>query len=221
MTWQQFISRRLAFPFARRRLRMHGAEYLPKQGPIILVGNHLSYFDGPFLTTALLAIQDRQPYYPTKASVAAAFQRLFGRGALDAIGFMPLDMSDRSRVLQHLEQHLRRDGVIAIFPEGTRNKLKLNPEYPRTMLKGKTGAARLALATRVPVIPVAIQAPGGLGFLQTFGNLLAWWKKAEITFGPPVNIPQLSTPPTKQQLEMITRDMMQAVGALSGQTYPY
>jgi putative phosphoserine phosphatase/1-acylglycerol-3-phosphate O-acyltransferase len=48
---------------------------------------------------------------------------------------------------------LRAGEVIVMTPEGT---IPRGRDFYRTKLKGKTGAARLAAATRVPVIPVGI-----------------------------------------------------------------
>lgn len=220
--WLTSIVRKMIYPMNKWRVRIQGAEHLPQNGPFILAPNHMSYYDGPALTIALLRARNIQPFYPTKAAVAEAFRGLLGQGGLDALGLLPLDQTDRSRVLRHAEAHLHAGGVVAIFPEGTRNKPRLNPEYPRTMLKGKTGVTRLWLDSHAPVIPVAIQAPEGLGIWQSIINVLAFWKRMVVTFGQPVVLPKKRIEEiTKPELDDMTRTIMHAIGRLSGQSYTF
>jgi 1-acyl-sn-glycerol-3-phosphate acyltransferase len=52
--------------------------------------------------------------------------------------------------LDALVQALREGGAVIIYPEGTTTK---QPElWP---MRGKTGAARLALLTGAPIVPIA------------------------------------------------------------------
>lgn len=219
--WLRFIVRKILFPLNRRRVEVVGAEHLPAAGPYIVAANHLSYFDAPALTIAVLKASGHWLFYPTKAAVAAAFRNIIGQGGVDALGMLPLDNADRSKVLRYAEQHLKSGGVIGIFPEGTRNKPRLNPEYPRAMLKGKTGAVRLHLATKAMIIPAAIETPKGLSILDTFLNTVAWWKTMRVTFGPPVKLPAVSHEISHELLEAMTSQVMLAIGQLSGQTYPH
>ncbi|MBI2984130.1 MAG: 1-acyl-sn-glycerol-3-phosphate acyltransferase [Candidatus Kerfeldbacteria bacterium] len=220
--WLRTILHRFIYPMNRWRVEVHGQEHLPRAGPFIVAANHLSYYDAPALSIAVLKTRGLQPFYPTKAAVAAAFKAIVGQGGLDALGMLPLDERDRTKVLRFSERHLKSGGVIGIFPEGTRNKPKINPNYPHEMLPGKTGAARLFLATRAPIIPAAIEAPEGLSVWKSAFSVIAFWKKMRVTFGPPVEFDRLTSgEPTKDDLTTMTRTIMQVISRISGQSYPY
>ncbi|MBI3573151.1 MAG: 1-acyl-sn-glycerol-3-phosphate acyltransferase [Candidatus Kerfeldbacteria bacterium] len=204
------------------RVKIIGAEHLPAQGPYLLVGNHTSYFDAPSLSVALLRTRNIQPMFLTKPTVAGWWSRVMGQAGLRAIGMLAIDPRDRKKILDSAIAYLRTGGVIGIFPEGTRNKPSINPDWRAVMLKGKTGAARLLLATQVPVIPVAIKNVPGFSFGQMFLNVFAFWRRVTLTFGPPLRFGTMpSGEPPKEELEGLTRTMMTAVGRMSGQDYPY
>lgn len=220
--WLRRFSRTAVVPWFGRRLRLDGLDYLPATGPFIIAANHVSYFDPLAMSTALLKTRKIQPFFLTKSTIAAAWKRILGSGAHDALGMLPIDNQEKSRVLDAAIRHLHAGGVIGIFPEGTRNKPTINPKWQTTMLKSKTGLARLVVATRVPVIPAGIKAPAGIGIWQMIGNIFRWWRPITITFGPPVNFGLLPTgQPTKDQLETLTRTAMKRISQLSGLAYPY
>lgn len=215
---------RMIRPLMQWRIRVRGAEYLPNDGPFIVAANHASYFDAPALAMAVFHVTGLQPMLPTKATVAASFRRLVGQGGLNAFGMLPLNNQDKAQVLLPAIDHLRRGGVIGIFPEGTRNKPALNPNWQTTMLKGKTGASRLAIATQATIIPAAIKAPKGLGILESIGKGLLPWNFIRVSFGPPVrlsNLPSSIETATKPELDRLTTELMQPIAALASMTYPY
>lgn len=219
-----FFLWRIARPLSQWRIRIRGAQYLPVSGAFMLAGNHNSYFDAPALAMAVFHVTGMQTMFPTKASVAQKFEQRAGRGALHVLGMLPLNDADKSSVLQPAIEHLRQGGVIGIFPEGMRNKPKVNPKWETEMLKGKTGAARLAITSKVPIIPVAIRAPKGFGLGATMRNAFLPWKFVRVTFSPPVvltDIPANIEQATKEDLERLTRQIMQPIGQLCGRTYPY
>ncbi len=219
-----FFLWRLARPFAQWRVRIKGAENLPRSGPFIVAANHGSYFDAPALALAVFHATGLQAMFPTKASVAEIFEHYAGRGGLNALGMLPLDKSDKSKVLGPAIQHLRHGGVIGIYPEGMRNKPKVNPNWRTEMLKGKTGAARLVIATGVTIVPVGIKAPKGLGVAEAILKAFLPWNFIRVTFGPPV---KLTTVPadletaTKDDLDRLTAEIMRSIAALTGLKYSH
>ena len=215
---------RVARPLVQWRVRIHGKEFLPEEGPFIVAANHLSYFDGPALAMAVFHLNGLQALFLTKASVARAFENFGSEGILHALGLLPLDPSDRAKVLDPAIDHLRRGGVIGIFPEGTRNKPSLNPDWQKKLLKGKTGIARLVIATQAPVIPVSIQAPKGLGIWEAVVKSLLPWHFFRVTFGAPVQFGQLPTSldqVTKEELTRLTSLVMQRIAEMTGMEYSY
>ncbi len=218
--WQRWIMKTLRL-IMTPRVRIEHPEYLPPHGPFMIVANHQSYLDPATTHVAVWKTRGIIPFFLTKATVVAAWQRLFGRGIVDALGMLPLDAQSPSRVLHRAEAHLRRRGVVGIFPEGTRNKPRLNPNWRTTMLKARTGAARLYLATRVPVIPAGIQAPTGWSVLAMARDAV-WPRRTTIRFGPPMQFSKLPVgQPSKSDLEQLSREMMVRISELCGKTYTY
>lgn len=219
-----FFVWRVFRPFVQWRIRIKGAEYLPAQGPFIVAGNHPSYFDAPVVAMATFHVTGLQPMFLTKSGVVAGLKKVFGKSGADAMGMLGLNDADKSQVLQPAIEHLQHGGVIGIFPEGGRNLPKRNPHWKTEFLKGKTGTARLVIATGVPVIPAAVNVPHGIGMWESIGKACLPWLFMRVTFGPPVqfaNIPASIESTTKDNLEQMTRSIMQSIGSLNGMKYPY
>lgn len=213
---------RVLGPLFGWRIRVEGMEYVPLRGAYIVAANHGSYFDAPALSIAIHRARRIYLQYPTKPTVASAFRRLVGQKGLTTIGMVPIDPCNRATVLDPVIAHLQAGGPVGIFPEGTRNKLVLNERWRTEMLKGKTGVARLALATHVDVIPAGIIAPEGASLFRTFVNVLKFWKPIHVRFGPPVRFSTLPTgEPTKEDLTAMIRQVMVRIGELCGLAYPY
>lgn len=203
----------------RFRVHVRGTEHLPENGAFIIAGNHESYFDPGAVKIALWVNRKRNVFFLTKAAIAKTWKMLLGPGAWNLLGMLPIDVTDKSKVLESAIAHLRAGGVVGIFPEGTRNKPSLNPDWEHTFLKAKTGVARLAYATGAPIIPVAITAPKGIGILQTIANILRFWKPTKIEF-----LPAITTTPhsdaAKEELERLTTLVMTTIASARGKRYP-
>ncbi len=124
-------------------LRVEGIEHFPMDGPVIVAANHVSNFDVFPLQMAL----PRPLFFMAKAE-------LFRNPLLDVLfrnlGAFPVYRGQRDQwALQHARRVLKHGVVLGMFPEGTRSK-------GHGLRVGKTGAARLAIEMRVPIVPVAI-----------------------------------------------------------------
>lgn len=131
------------------RWRVEGAENIPRHGPAIVAMNHISYMD-PFAGCYLVDHCKRRPRFLAKAE-------LFQDKRISWIlrGCRQIEVrrgTARAPVaLDHALEALRKGEVVVVFPEGTITKdPDLNPMTP------KTGAARLALESGAPLIPVAV-----------------------------------------------------------------
>src|SRR5262245_10838906 len=129
----------------------HGQEHIPRDGGVIIAPNHLSYAD--WAAVALFTYEaGRYPLFLIKSS---AFDVKLLGPFLRACGQLPVhrDRADATLVVKELkdaEASLRAGGCLIVYPEGTASR---DPDlWP---MVGKTGAARLALTTGAPVIPVA------------------------------------------------------------------
>jgi len=130
------------------RNKRQGLENVPAKGGVIFTPNHLSYADwaadGLFIHAC-----GRYPEFTIKASVFG----VKGIGAfLRKIGQLPVHRgrADAGLVLREAEKRLASGAAVVFYPEGTATH---DPAlWP---MAAKTGAARLALSTGAPVIPMA------------------------------------------------------------------
>jgi 1-acyl-sn-glycerol-3-phosphate acyltransferase len=158
-----------------------GRENVPKAGGALIVANHYSFFD-PMAVGHYVVAAGRTPRFTAKAGVFKnpTLGRLFV-----AAGQIPVHRGTRDAVkaLLAAQDALKRGEVVIFYPEGTMTK---DPDlWP---MVGRTGAARIALRTGVPVIPVAqwgaqeVLAPYTTKF-QFFPR-----KTLKVIAGPPLDL---------------------------------
>ena len=193
------------------RPQVSGAEHVPATGPAILASNHLSYADWLFMPLTLprrVTFVAKAEYFNTPG-LKGWFQRKFFSGA----GQVPIDRSGATAAegaLKAAGKILEEGELFGIYPEGTRS-------HDGKLYRGKTGVARLALETRVPVIPVAVVgtdvvAPPG----QTFGR----FTRPIVRFGKPLDFSRYEGMENDRYiLRSITDEIMYEIMRLSGQEY--
>jgi 1-acyl-sn-glycerol-3-phosphate acyltransferase len=98
---------------------------------------------------------------------------------------------------------LQAGGSIGIFPEGTVNR------NPRELLRGQLGAARLAIETGVPLIPVGIRFPE-----HQNGNKIPDVAPLSIHIGTPIYPPKIERP-ERSDLLALHQTMMHQISILS------
>jgi putative phosphoserine phosphatase/1-acylglycerol-3-phosphate O-acyltransferase len=132
------------------RMDIAGTEMLPRSGPAILVANHRSYFD-PLALGFAFAKVGRPVRFLGKREVFDA--PIVGQ-AVRAMGGIRVDRSSRSDApLDEAEAALAAGELVAILPQGT---IPRGPAFFDPEMQGRWGAARLAAATKVPVVPLAL-----------------------------------------------------------------
>jgi len=200
-------------PFLRLvfRPQVEGAENVPTEGPAILASNHLSYADWLFMPLTLprrVTFVAKAEYFTTPG-IKGWFQRLFFSGA----GQVPIDRSGASAAegaLTSAKRVLADGELFGIYPEGTRS-------HDGRLYRGKTGVARLALETGVPVIPVAVVgtdvvAPPG----KKFGTIT----RPVVRFGKPLDFERYEGLENDRYiLRSVTDEIMYEIMRLSGQEY--
>lgn len=136
------------FPFAR--FDIDGTDNVPSDGPAILCGNHRSYFD-VFAVAIAVARTGRTVRFLGKKEVFDAP----GIGQLaSALGGIRVDRGTGSdEPLKFAEDALAAGEMVAIMPEGT---IPRGPAFFDPVLKGRWGAAKLAMATKAPIVPVGL-----------------------------------------------------------------
>ncbi len=124
--------------------RVLGRENIPKNGAVILAGNHKSNLDCILIASCLW----RQVHFMAKDELFRGGFRYFFR----ALGTIPVNRRIRdASALSEARTILDRGGVIGIFPEGRFNKTE------ETVLPFKPGAARMAARSRAMIVPFAIK----------------------------------------------------------------
>lgn len=206
------ILRRTLVPFLRWRVAVNGLEHLPTTGPYILAPNHQSYLDPPLVWLAIVPATKRKLYFITKEYVWRGLKKIFRQRGINWIGLLPIYSHDKAAVLDAAIARLKAGDPVVIFPEGTRNRLA-----ETVLLKGKTGVARLALATGAPVIPAGITAPPGLTRTQAIRNFFSF-HPARLQIGTPLHF-AAQTEYSKEDLERVTTQVMQAIGKLCNKEY--
>lgn len=151
------------------RFKVEGREHLPMKGGAVVACNH-NY--GPdFILLAMAS--PRELSFMAKAE---AFRwNPFLAAILRAGGVFPVKRGQGDTVAIERAVELAMEGnLIAMFPEGTRSK-------NGALMRGRTGAARIALAAEVPIVPAVV-----LNSAQVFGR--RGWRRPLVTvrFGEPV-----------------------------------
>lgn len=127
-------------------------ENVPKNGAAIVVCNHLSYLD-PLTFTHFLYNNGRAPRYLGKEQV---FRVPFIGWFIKAAGQIPVSRESKDAIkgFEHAIAVLKAGHMLGVYPEGT-----LTRDENLWPMKAKTGVARLALETGVPVYPCASWGP--------------------------------------------------------------
>ena len=178
------------------RLRTSGVENVPREGGGVLAANHTSNFDPWPLGLPLLP--HRQLRFMGKAELFNPFLRPILNGA----GAFPVRRGERDHEAIETAVRLAREGeLVVMFPEGTRAAKGLRKRH---QARPHTGAARIALAAGVPLIPAAIR---GADRLARLGPL-------RVAYGPPIPLDDLAELPPREAAEVATDRLMAAIEEL-------
>ncbi|PWU43173.1 1-acyl-sn-glycerol-3-phosphate acyltransferase [Micromonospora globispora] len=196
---------RLAF-----RPHVEGLEHIPATGGAIFAGNHLSVTDELLLGTVVprhLAFWAKAEYF-TGTGVKGAFSKFVMTG----LGAIPVERAGGRAALSAFDAAipvLKSGDLVAVYPEGTRS-----PDG--RLYRGRTGAARLAVAAGVPIIPVGVT---GTDKAQPIGTRVPRPGRAEIgiRFGKPLDF--TGRPDDRASLREMTDELMSEIQKLTGQEY--
>jgi 1-acyl-sn-glycerol-3-phosphate acyltransferase len=187
-----------------------GAEHIPRAGGAVLASNHLSMCDSlflPVMTRRRVTFLAKQEYFTgrgPKGRAKAAFVRW--------TGLIPIDRGDADAAAAALAagaRAVRQGRLVCVYPEGTRS-----PDG--RLYRGKTGAARIALETGAPIVPVAMV---GTDVVQPIGRVVPSLARVEVRVGAPVAPPPAASSADQlaAQARELTEQVMAAVAALSAQ----
>lgn len=175
--------------FTRRlyRVRVVGSEHIPASGGAILASNHASIWD-PFI---LAVATTREIHYMAKAEL---FRPPPLAAVLRSLNAFPVERGGGDRTaISEAAALLARGEVLGIFPQGT--------SKPERQIAWHRGAARLALVSGAPLIPVRMT--GTRGF--------PWRARVTISVGAPIAVTR--DRPSVAAAKALTQRLEQAVAA--------
>jgi len=185
-------------------------ERIPAEGGFVLALNHVSHLD-PLTAAHIVYDHGRLPRYLAKSGL---FKNRALAFFLRSAGQIPVERLSRSAVgaFDAAVQAVRDGECVVVYPEGT---ITRDPDgWP---MVGKSGAARIALATGCPVIPVGQW--GAQQLLPAYSKKPDLFPRKVVTMkvGEPVDLADLNAaegPVTPAAITEATRRIMAAITAL-------
>jgi 1-acyl-sn-glycerol-3-phosphate acyltransferase len=185
--------------------RLQGLDRVPREGPLLVAANHVSYLD-PLAHGYLLVRAGRRPRFLAKREL---FDHPLLRPVLAGTRQIPVERGSGSGApLEAARRALEAREAVVVYPEAT---ITRNPDF--TPMQGKTGVARLALSTGVPVLPVAV-----------WGSQYVWPREGRrdlrlgrpiwLAVGTPLDLSGLGAPEDPGTLRRATEAVMAALGGL-------
>jgi 1-acyl-sn-glycerol-3-phosphate acyltransferase len=197
-----------------------GRENMPRHGGVVFVPNHISHFD-PFVLGFYIWECRRIPRLLGKASL---FKLPIAGRIITSAGQIPVhrDSTQAADAFRDAVAAVERGECVGVYPEGT---ITRDPDlWPMT---GKTGAARIALMTGAPVIPIANW--GAQEILRSYTGRMRFRllprKTVMARAGKPVDLSAFEGKPITNQLlheatEVIMRALAETLGELRGEEPP-
>jgi 1-acyl-sn-glycerol-3-phosphate acyltransferase len=203
------LIRALLVPVSRMAFRpvIEGRENVPRQGPVILAANHLSFLDSflvPLVAPRPVVFLAKDDYF-TRTGPAG---RLTG-ATLRGLGAVPVPRGAHRAAQAALETALgvlNEGRAFGIHPEGSRSR-------DGRLYRGRTGVAWLALASGAPVVPVALL---GTEKIQPVGARLPRPGRVTVRFGAPLHFSAPAGSAGRARREATDR-IMEEIRKLSGQ----
>ncbi|HZK05699.1 MAG TPA: lysophospholipid acyltransferase family protein [Actinomycetaceae bacterium] len=214
------FARAVLRPVIMRLTERHwaGSENLPPEGAYIAVANHVTNAD-PITFAHYMVDHDVPVKILTKSEL---FEVPIFRRVITSAGMIPVERGTKKAgdSLAAAKEALARGEVIGIFPEGT---LTHDPDgWP---MHGKTGAARLALESGVPVIPIAQW--GAHRLMPRHSGRLVTLKpqRVDVVAGPPVDLSDFADQPLtgtvlREATDRIMHQLRGMLGEIRGETPP-
>jgi 1-acyl-sn-glycerol-3-phosphate acyltransferase len=135
---------RTVFRLLGIKFSVEGADHIPPAGGALLASNHVSYLDFTFCGLPALP-SGRLIRYMAKDQI---FHHKLSGPLMRGMHHIPVDRTAGTAAFEHAVQALKSGELVGIFPEATISRSFTLKEF-------KSGAARIAAAADVPLIPMA------------------------------------------------------------------
>ena len=177
-------------------LRPVGDHHIPQKGPAIIAANHQSYFDPPVAATVIR----REMHFFAKREL---FDVPILNWLLARLNVIPVQRGRYDpRALSRVREALAGNGIVLIFPEGTRGN-------GREFLPPKPGVGLIAKQAKVPIVPAYLYRTDKL-----VGAFLAR-RRVRVFFGAPISPEdQQRFPDTKEGYRSLAEYVMEHIGRL-------
>jgi len=208
MVLPEFLLRFVAWCVAHilYRLSFRGDEHIPKDGPAVLVANHVSFAD--WLLVASVSSRPVRFVMDAEFMKKIPFAGLLFRGGK----VIPIAAgSDSPGLLQEsfdrIANELEDGQLVCLFPEGSITR-------DGTLRPFRAGIEQIVDRTPVSVVPVAIRGMWGSFFSRRYGRAMSRpfsriWSRVSVEVGEPV-------PPA----EVTARELAQRIAALGNWRAP-
>lgn len=199
------------------RRRWKGMDNIPDGGFVFAI-NHIAHID-PLMVSHFLYDQDISPRFLAKDSL---FKVPVLGWIMRVTGQIPVLRNTRSAAdaFTRSETAVEEGGCVIFYPEGT---ISRDPDlWP---MRGKTGAARVALETGRPLVPVAQWGSHEVLYPYTKRPHLIPRKTVSFNVGPPVDLDDLRDQPVsaasvREATDRLMRDISTLLGEIRGATPP-
>lgn len=170
--WARFVIR-----LAGGTVMVHGLENVPRNTPVVFIGNHQSYLDIPILLG----------FIDVKKAFIAKIELLSIPGLAGWMKLMQCTFLDRKnmrqsvRAMREAVETVKAGYPLVIFPEGTRSRGNTVGEF-------KAGSFKLALQAGVPIVPFTLD--GSWRLFEEKGKIQN--SHVRLTIHPPIPTADLS-----------------------------
>jgi 1-acyl-sn-glycerol-3-phosphate acyltransferase len=210
------VARAVALPPIKLWFNWHfeGLEHIPAEGPVLVAANHISYLD-PLADAYFLTLAGRRPRFLAKSEL---FENPLLRTVLNGARQIPVRRGTGDpAALDAASNALAAGEAVVIYPEGTVTK---NPDF--SPMRARTGVARLALESGLPVVPLAIW--GSQHVWQKDGrHSLRFARPIWLKAGPPIDlsaeVDAADPEPARIGTDRVTDELTQLVNDLRAR-YP-
>ena len=185
------------------RVEVHGREWVPRYGPLLVVSNHLGNVDVQLISTNV----SRQILFLAKRGF---FKWPVVSSIFRGLGCFPInrDGQDLAAIRWTLRQ-LAMDKCVGIFPEGSRSR-------NTAMRKGSEGVAYIALKSQAPILPIAVW---GSEKIPALWRMAFPFARLNMRIGQPFTLPVIEGRLTSPILEQLADMVMQRVAVMLPQSY--